>query len=206
MSYTVKELFYTLQGEGIQAGRPAVFLRFSGCNLWTGREEDRAKATCRFCDTDFVGGEKYVDAEAVAAAAARLWPKGGGGFPYVVVTGGEPSLQLDDALILALHRQGFEIGVESNGTHPLPQGIDWICISPKAGTSLVVISGDELKLIYPQDGIDPAQFERLPFRHWLLQPMDGPFRAENTRAALDYCLTHPRWRLSLQQHKILNIP
>lgn len=206
MSYSVKELFYTLQGEGGQAGRASVFLRFSGCNLWSGREEDRAEAQCRFCDTDFVGGTKYAGAEALASAIAALWPKGGLGQPYVVCTGGEPSLQLDDALIDALHGLGFEIAIETNGTRPLPHGIDWVCVSPKAGTDLVVTAGEELKLVWPQPGMDPASLERLAFRHYFLQPMDGPQRAANTAACVEYCLTHPRWRLSLQTHKILGIP
>lgn len=206
MTYTVKEIFHTLQGEGAQAGRPAVFLRFAGCNLWSGREEDRATASCRFCDTDFVGGDKFADAETLARRVAAGWPKGAGGFPYVVCTGGEPTLQLDEALIDALHRQGFEIAIESNGTRPLPAGLDWVCISPKAGTELVVTAGEELKLVWPQDGIDPAALARLPFRHHLLQPKDGPDRAANTQACVAYCLTHPVWRLSLQTHKILGIP
>lgn len=204
MTYSVKELFYTLQGEGGQAGRAAVFLRFAGCNLWSGREADRAEAQCRFCDTDFVGGDKYADADALAHAVAGLWP--GGGFPYVVCTGGEPSLQLDESLVDALHRRGFEIAVETNGTRPLPVGIDWVCVSPKAGTELVVTSGEELKLVWPQDGLDPAALERLPFRHHFLQPLDGGDRAASTAACVEYCLTHPRWRLSLQTHKILGIP
>lgn len=204
MSYTVKELFYTLQGEGAQAGRPAVFLRFAGCNLWSGREDDRTTAQCRFCDTDFVGGDRYADAQALARAVAALWP--GGGVPYVVCTGGEPSLQLDAALIDALHGAGFEIAVETNGTRPLPAGLDWVCVSPKAGTELVVTAGDELKLVWPQDGIDPAALAGLAFRHHFLQPLDGPGRAAATAACVQYCLTHPRWRLSLQTHKIIGIP
>lgn len=204
MTYTVKELFYTLQGEGAQAGRAAVFLRFAGCNLWSGREEDRAAAQCRFCDTDFLGGDKYGDAPALADAVAALWP--GGGVPYVVCTGGEPTLQLDDALIAALHARGFEIAVETNGTRPLPDGLDWVCVSPKAGTALVVTSGDEVKLVWPQAGIDPAALAGLAFRHAFLQPLDGADRAANTAACVRYCLTHPRWRLSLQAHKIIGIP
>lgn len=213
MSYTVKELFYSLQGEGAQSGRPAVFLRFAGCNLWTGREQDRATAQCRFCDTDFVGGQKYADASILARAVADLWPRGeadqsprgGGGFPYVVCTGGEPALQLDTPLIDALHRQGFEVAVESNGTLPLPPGLDWVCISPKAGTDLVVRAGDELKLIWPQDGIDPQSLLSLPFRHTYLQAQDGPQAADNLHRCVQYCLTHPAWRLSLQSHKIIGI-
>jgi 7-carboxy-7-deazaguanine synthase (Cx14CxxC type) len=204
LSYTVKELFYTLQGEGGQAGRPAVFLRFAGCNLWTGREEDRATAQCRFCDTDFVGGDKFADAGALADAVAALWP--GGGVPYVVCTGGEPSLQLDAALIDALHARGFEIAIETNGTRSLPAGLDWVCVSPKAGTELVVVAGDELKLVWPQAGLEPTRFEGLAFTHRFLQPMDGGDRAASTKACVEYCLTHPRWRLSLQTHKILGIP
>lgn len=210
--YSVKELFFTLQGEGGQSGRAAVFLRFTGCNLWSGREADRSTAQCRFCDTDFVSGTKFDGAETLAAAVAALWPKGAGGQPYVVCTGGEPSLQMDAALIQALHGRGIEIAMETNGTRPLPNGIDWVCVSPKAGTDLVVTEGEELKLVWPQPGLDPAQLERLAFRHYFLQPMDGPGpdraanRAANTAACVEYCLTHPRWRLSLQTHKILGIP
>lgn len=209
MSYAVKELYFTLQGEGVQAGRAAVFLRFAGCNLWSGREEDRATAACSFCDTDFVGtdgpgGGRFATPEALAAAAAALWP--GGGTPYVVCTGGEPLLQLDEALVRALKAAGFEVGVETNGTLPAPRGLDWICVSPKGQAPLALTSGDELKLVHPQQGIDPARFETLAFRHFLLQPMDGPDREAATRAALDYCRAHPRWRLSLQTHKILRIP
>lgn len=209
MSYAVKELYFTLQGEGVQAGRAAVFLRFAGCNLWSGREEDRATAACSFCDTDFVGtdgpgGGRFATPEALAAAAAALWP--GGGTPYVVCTGGEPLLQLDEALVRALKAAGFEVGVETNGTLPAPAGLDWVCVSPKGQAPLALTSGDELKLVHPQQGIDPARFETLAFRHFLLQPMDGPDREAATRAALDYCRAHPRWRLSLQTHKILRIP
>jgi len=206
MAYTVKELFYTLQGEGGQAGRAAIFLRFAGCNLWSGREADRATAQCQFCDTDFVGGDKFADADTLATAVAALWPKGAGGQPLVVVTGGEPGLQLDEALIHALHRWGLEIAVESNGTIALPDGIDWVCVSPKAGTDLQITAGDEIKLVWPQAGIDPQALERLPFRHYFLQPMDGPDRLAHIQACLSFCLTHPRWRLSLQTHKILGIP
>lgn len=206
MAYTVKEIFYTLQGEGGQAGRAAVFLRFSGCNLWSGREEDRETAQCRFCDTDFVGGDKFADAETLARMVASHWPKGAGGYPLVVVTGGEPGLQLDDALVLALHQQGFEIAVESNGTVELPAGIDWVCVSPKAGTTLKVLAGEEIKLVWPQDGVDLGVLERLPFRHYFIQPMDGPDQAAHIQAAISFCLTHPRWRLSLQTHKLLGIP
>jgi 7-carboxy-7-deazaguanine synthase (Cx14CxxC type) len=201
-------MFYTLQGEGARTGRPSVFVRLAGCNLWSGREEDRAEAICSFCDTQFVGvdgdgGGKFESAEALARAAASLWP--GGGAPYVVCTGGEPLLQLDAPLIAALHAHGFEIAVESNGTLPAPAGIDWICISPKANAPLVQQSGDELKLVYPQAGADPAAYEHLAFQHFFLQPMDSPERAENTKAAIAYCLAHPRWRLSVQTHKELGL-
>ncbi|OAN52309.1 7-carboxy-7-deazaguanine synthase [Paramagnetospirillum marisnigri] len=205
MPYTVKEIFPSLQGEGIQAGRAAIFLRFAACNLWNGREEDRAKAACGFCDTDFVGGEKFPDAETLAERVAGLWPVGQGN-RYVVVTGGEPALQLDAVLVAALHDRGFQVAIETNGTLALASGIDWVCVSPKAGCDLVVTSGDELKLVYPQAGAPPEAFERLGFTHFLLQPMDGPDREANTREALRHCLTHPRWRLSLQTHKIIGIP
>ena len=210
--YAVKEIFYTLQGEGAQTGRAAVFCRFAGCNLWSGREEDRATATCRFCDTDFVGvdgpgGGKFESAEALAAAIERTWPQDSpSGQRFVVCTGGEPLLQMDAALIEALHARRFEIAVETNGTVAAPPGIDWLCVSPKAGANLVQRGGDELKLVYPQPGADPAAFEMLPFRHFFLQPMDGPSRDANTRLALHYCLDHPQWRLSLQTHKFLGIP
>jgi 7-carboxy-7-deazaguanine synthase (Cx14CxxC type) len=208
MSYAVKEMFYTLQGEGMQAGRPSVFLRFAGCNLWTGREEDRADAVCTFCDTDFVGmdgegGGRFATAEALADAVASFWP--GGGAPYVVCTGGEPLLQIDDALIAALHARGFEIAVETNGTIAAPAGIDWICVSPKADAPLAQLHGDELKLVYPQPLAQPERFATLAFTHFLLQPMDSPTRDHNTAAAIAYCLAHPRWRLSLQTHKTLGI-
>jgi 7-carboxy-7-deazaguanine synthase len=212
MSYAVKELFYTLQGEGANAGRPAVFCRFAGCNLWTGREEDRRAAVCRFCDTDFVGtdgpgGGKFAGASALAAAAAAAWPAGDpAARPLVVCTGGEPLLQLDGALVEALHAVGFEVAVETNGTVHPPAGLDWVCVSPKAEAELVIRSGDELKLVYPQDGAPPQRYADLAFRHFFLQPMDGPAREANTRAALEYCLAHPRWRLSLQTHKLLGIP
>ncbi len=211
MAYAVKEIFYTLQGEGARAGRASVFLRFSGCNLWNGLERDRADAICKFCDTDFagtdgVGGGKFAGADALAAAVAVLWPKGSLAQPYVVCTGGEPLLQLDDALIAALHARGFEIAVETNGTRIPPRGIEWICVSPKAGAPLTLTSGQELKLVYPQDGFDPAQFESLLFDYFFLQPMDGPAREANTVAAVAYCLAHPSWRLSLQTHKLLGIP
>jgi 7-carboxy-7-deazaguanine synthase len=211
VTYTVKELFYTLQGEGANVGRAAVFCRFAGCNLWTGREEDRADAVCQFCDTDFVGvgpdGGKFARPEALATAVAALWPgrRGDGARPFVVCTGGEPLLQLDEPLIDALHAEGFEVAVESNGTRPAPAGLDWVCVSPKARAPLVLTRGDELKLVYPQDGADPERFEHLDFAHFFLQPMDGPNVEENTRLALAYCLAHPRWRLSLQTHKRLGI-
>lgn len=207
--YTVKEIFYTLQGEGMQAGRPAVFCRFAGCNLWTGREADRATATCSFCDTDFVGvgpdGGRFATAEALAEAVASRWPAAGGGRPLVVCTGGEPLLQLDGPAIDALHALGFEVAVETNGTQPALPGLDWVCVSPKANAPLVLTSGDELKLVYPQDLALPERFEGLGFRHLLLQPMDGPDLAANTEAAVAYCLAHPAWRLSLQTHKTLGL-
>ena len=212
MTYAVKEIFFTLQGEGAQTGRAAVFCRFAGCNLWSGREEDRATATCRFCDTDFVGvdgpgGGKFESAEALVAAIEQTWPQDSPpGQRFVVCTGGEPLLQMDAALIEALHARRFEIAVETNGTVAAPPGIDWLCVSPKAGANLVQRSGDELKLVYPQPGADPAAFEMLPFRHFFLQPMDGPSRDANTQLALHYCLDHPQWRLSLQTHKFLGIP
>jgi 7-carboxy-7-deazaguanine synthase len=212
MTYAVKEIFYTLQGEGANVGRPAVFCRFAGCNLWTGREEDRAEAVCRFCDTDFVGtdgpgGGKFSSPDAVAAAVAAAWPAGDrAARPLVVCTGGEPLLQLDPPLIRALHAAGFEIAVETNGTVDPPPELDWICVSPKAEAPLRVRSGDELKLVYPQQGAEPERYAALGFRHFFLQPMDGPAREANTRAALAYCLAHPRWRLSLQTHKLLGIP
>lgn len=208
MAYSVKELFYTLQGEGAHAGRPAVFLRFTGCNLWSGREVDRARAVCRFCDTDFVGtngpgGGRHETAEALAAAVHETWP--GGGAPYVVCTGGEPLLQLDTTLVDALHRRGFEVAIETNGTLPVPAGVDWVCVSPKANAELVVTRGQELKLVYPQPGAAPERYAELEFERFFLQPMDGPSREANTRAAVAFCLAHPRWSLSLQTHKILGI-
>ena len=209
MSYSVKEIFYTLQGEGLRAGRPAVFCRFAGCNLWSGREADRASAICRFCDTDFVGtdgtlGGKFADAAELAARIAAQWPQDGG-HRYVVLTGGEPLLQVDAALLDALHAQGFEIAVETNGSLAAPAGIDWICVSPKAGAPLLQRSGQELKLVWPQPGLDPAELGRLDFDHFLLQPMDDPAQAAHTRACISYCQAHPQWRLSLQTHKILEI-
>ncbi len=212
MSYTVKEIFYTLQGEGANAGRAAVFCRFSGCNLWTGRESDRADAVCTFCDTDFVGvgpdGGKFADAEALAIAVEAAWRPAvddGTAERLVVCTGGEPLLQLDEAAIAALHRRGFRVAIETNGTQPAVPGIDWICVSPKASTSLAITHGDELKLVYPQVDAMPERFAGLDFAHFFLQPMDGPALAETTRAAIEYCLGHPRWRLSIQTHKIAGI-
>lgn len=211
-NYAVKEIFYTLQGEGAQAGRAAVFCRFAGCNLWSGREADRQSAICQFCDTDFFGtdgegGGKFENADALADAIANQWPRNGSvGKRFVVCTGGEPLLQLNAALIDALHMHGFEIAVETNGTVAAPAGIDWICVSPKAGAKLVQLSGDEIKLVFPQPLGDPQFFEDLAFRHFFLQPMDGPERVANTELAVRYCMEHPRWRLSLQTHKILGIP
>ncbi|MFG1424572.1 7-carboxy-7-deazaguanine synthase [Roseixanthobacter glucoisosaccharinicivorans] len=211
MAYAVKEMFKTLQGEGAQAGRAAVFCRFSGCNLWSGREQDRDTAICRFCDTDFIGmdgegGGRFADADALAEALARVWGAGGPERRYVVFTGGEPLLQLDSDLVAAAHARGFEIAIETNGTLEPPEGIDWICVSPKAGAPLVVTRGQELKLVYPQSGIVPDALDELDFAHFFLQPMDGPRRVENTAAAVAYCLDHPRWRLSVQTHKMVGIP
>ena len=204
MAYAVKEIFPTLQGEGVQTGRKAVFLRFSGCNLWTGREQDRAASACPFCDTDFVGGQIFEETGQLVQQVADCWS--GDGARLVVITGGEPALQLDEALVDALHDAGFKIAIETNGTKPLPAGIDWICVSPKADTHLVVTAGDELKLVYPQDLAPPEQFETLAFDHFLLQPMDGPDQARNIKMAADYCLSHPKWRLSLQTHKMIGLP
>ncbi len=210
MAYAVKEIYLTLQGEGWHTGRPAVFCRFAGCNLWSGREADRADAQCRFCDTDFVGtdgpgGGVFERAENLAQAVAAKWPHNGAR-PFVVCTGGEPLLQLDGPLIEALHAEGFEVAVETNGTLAVPDAIDWVTVSPKAGTELAQVTGDELKLVYPQADAEPHAFEGLDFNHFMLQPMDGDKQAENTRKALAYCLAHPRWRLSLQTHKIMGIP
>jgi 7-carboxy-7-deazaguanine synthase (Cx14CxxC type) len=210
VTYLVKEIFYTLQGEGAHAGRPAVFCRFSRCNLWTGREKDRTRAICTFCDTDFVGtdgegGGRFGDADELADAVAARWP--GGGRPYVVCTGGEPLLQLDDPAVEALHARGFEVAVETNGTRPAPAGLDWICVSPKAGADLVLVSGDELKLVYPQPrpGAEPELFDSLEFGSFRLQPLDDEHTVANTAAAVKYCLDHPQWSLSLQTHKTLGI-
>lgn len=210
MTYSAKEIFLTVQGEGGQAGRAAVFLRFAGCNLWSGREQDRATAICNFCDTDFVGtdgpgGGKFRTPEALAGAVNAAW-RGGEGGKLVVCTGGEPLLQLDGPLIDALHAQGFEIAVETNGTIAAPDGIDWVCVSPKADAPVVQTSGQELKLVYPQPGVDPARFEHLGFERFYLQPMDGPDRDANTHEAVAYCLSHPRWRLSVQTHKYIGVP
>lgn len=208
MTYSIKEMFLTLQGEGCQAGRAAVFIRFAGCNLWSGREEDRATAVCTFCDTDFVGidgqnGGKFRTAVALVDAASDLWQ--GGGDKFCVLTGGEPMMQVDAALIDALHAAGFEIAIETNGTMAVPDSIDWICVSPKASAPLVQTSGQELKLVFPQDENTPAEFEDLAFDHFLLQPKDDPQRAAHTNAAISYCLSHPKWRLSYQTHKALGI-
>ena len=210
MTYSVKEIYYTLQGEGAQTGRAAVFLRFAGCNLWSGLEKDRGQAVCRFCDTDFVGtdgpgGGKFDTAAALARAVFQIWPQHHAAKPYVVCTGGEPLLQLDKALIAALHDEGFEIGIETNGTLLPPPGIDWICVSPKADAEQKLMHGDELKLIYPQAGADPERYAGQDFRNFFLQPMDNPDRAANTEAATRYCLDHPQWRLSLQTHKLIGI-
>ncbi len=212
MNYSVKEIYYTLQGEGANAGRPAVLCRFAGCNLWTGLEQDRKNAICQFCDTDFVGtdginGGKYVSARDLATKIASLWPteNAEGSKPFVICTGGEPLLQMDEPLVNALHSLGFEIAIETNGTRVPPPGIDWICVSPKANSKCLLRSGDELKLIYPQAGAEPELFEGFSFQHFFLQPMDGPNLERNTKLAVEYCLKHPRWRLSLQTHKIVGI-
>jgi 7-carboxy-7-deazaguanine synthase len=210
MSYQVKEIYYTLQGEGARTGRAAIFLRFAGCNLWSGIEKDRARAVCKFCDTDFVGingvnGGRFSDADRLAGQVAALWPDGKTS-RYVVCTGGEPLLQLDSALIDALHVRKFEIAIESNGTIEAPPGIDWICVSPKAEAEVVQRRGDELKLVYPQADAPPERFSSLAFEHFFLQPMDSPEREANTRAAAEYCLAHPQWRLSLQTHKLIGLP
>jgi 7-carboxy-7-deazaguanine synthase (Cx14CxxC type) len=210
VTYTVKEIFYTLQGEGANSGKAAVFCRFSGCNLWSGREEDRPRAVCQFCDTDFVGtgpdGGKFATPESLASAIAHAWRgQDAADSRFVVCTGGEPLLQLDDALVTAMHDEGFTVAIETNGTMPAPRSIDWICVSPKAGAPLVQKSGDELKLVFPQPRAMPGEFDALAFDHFFLQPMDGPDAEENTRLAIDYCLLHPQWRLSLQTHKQLGI-
>jgi 7-carboxy-7-deazaguanine synthase len=209
MSYAVKEMFYSLQGEGRHAGRPAVFCRFAGCNLWSGRERDRASAACNFCDTDFLGvdgdgGGRFNGASTLANAIDQMWG-GDGGKRFVVLTGGEPLLQVNNDLVSALHEHGFEIAVETNGTLAAPKEIDWITVSPKGVNPLVQSSGDELKLVFPQTDVDPATFEKLAFDHFLLQPLDGPDREANTAATIAYCLRHPRWRLSLQTHKFMGI-
>ncbi len=211
MTYAVKEIFYTLQGEGANTGRPAVFCRFTGCNLWSGHEKDRSTAICRFCDTDFVdtngpGGGKFISAGDIAAAVNRAWQGNGETRKFVVCTGGEPLLQLDEPMVEALHGYGFEIAVETNGTIEPPPNLDWVCVSPKADAELVVAEGNELKLVYPQENADPSRFENLNFTHWFLQPMDGPARDENSQKAVDYCLRNPKWKLSVQIHKFLGIP
>jgi len=213
MSYAVKEIFYTLQGEGANTGRPAVFCRFAGCNLWSGHEKDRAKALCRFCDTNFVGtdgpgGGRFASALALAEAVTAAWPALPSRLarPFVVCTGGEPLLQLDEALVDAFHARNFEVAIETNGTRLPPPSIDWICVSPKAGAELVLRSGHELKLIFPQEGAEPERFENLDFQYFFLQPMDGPARERNIQLTLRYCFEHPQWRLSLQTHKLLGIP
>lgn len=211
MRYSVKEIFYTLQGEGANSGTPAVFCRFAGCNLWSGRERDRSSAICGFCDTDFVGtdgrgGGRHPSAESLAEAISGAWGGRSSSQKFVVMTGGEPALQLDAALVAVLHEQGFRIAIETNGTIPLPVGIDWICVSPKAGTEVVVRAGNELKLVTPQENFPPELFVDWKFDHFFLSPMDGPFRRRNTKSAIDYCLAHPRWRLTIQTHKILGIP
>jgi 7-carboxy-7-deazaguanine synthase len=211
VTYSIKEIFYTLQGEGAHAGRPAVFCRFSGCNLWTGREQDRATATCQFCDTDFVGtdgegGGKFRDAASLAATIDSLWPASYPASKYVVFTGGEPLLQLDAALIDAMHAVGFMIAIETNGTLPVPPGVDWICVSPKVGSTLVVHRGDEIKVVIPQAGQDLADYQHLDFANYFVQPMDGPLAAFNTQLAIDTCRRNPQWKLSLQTHKLLQIP
>jgi 7-carboxy-7-deazaguanine synthase len=210
MTYSVKEIFYTLQGEGAQSGRAAVFCRFAGCNLWSGREEDRATAVCTFCDTDFVGtdgtgGGKFADADALADAIEKAWEPQGRAGRYVVLTGGEPLLQVDEALTAALHACGFTIAVETNGTQPAPPGLDWICVSPKADAEVVLTRGHELKLVYPQVQADPARFAGMDFQHFFLQPMDGPDRVANTERAIAYCQQHPQWRLGIQSHKMIGI-
>ena len=211
MTYTVKEIFYTLQGEGAHTGRPAVFCRFAGCNLWSGLESDRATAVCNFCDTDFIGangpgGGKFKTATALADAISEKWPADDEGIPYVVCTGGEPLLQLNKELIDALHNQKFEVAVETNGTIVAPSGLDWICVSPKANAECILKSGDELKLIFPQVGGEPTRYEGFDFNRFFLQPMDGPNQDANTRLAAKYCLEHPRWELSIQTHKLIGLP
>ena len=210
MTYAVKEMFYTLQGEGAQAGRASVFCRFAGCNLWSGREQDRAAAVCNFCDTDFVGvggrgGGKFATAEDLAAAIAFKWPANVPGKPYVVCTGGEPLLQLDTPLVDALHAHGFEVAVETNGTQPAPDGLDWICVSPKADTEIVLTHGHELKLVFPQPLARPERFAAMDFQYFFLQPMDSILKADHTRAAVTYCMANPQWRLSVQMHKVIGI-
>jgi len=209
MTYTVKEIFYTLQGEGANAGRAAVFCRFSGCNLWTGREEDRSRAVCQFCDTDFFGtgpdGGRFDTPESLAQAVMTAWRGENDKEHFVVCTGGEPLLQLNEPLVDAFHNLGFRVAIETNGTKPAPESIDWICVSPKAGAPLVQKTGNEIKLVFPQPAAMPEHFERMQFENFFLQPMDGPNAEQNTRLAVEYCMLHPRWRLSLQTHKLLGI-
>ena len=211
MTYSVKEIFYTLQGEGAQAGRPAVFCRFAGCNLWSGREQDRAQAVCQFCDTDFVGtdgvnGGRFVEANALAATISAQWPEGAVLKKYVVFTGGEPLLQLDEPLVAAMHDVGFEVAIETNGTLPVPEGVDWVCVSPKQGATLLLEQGSEIKVVIPQAGQDLTSFEQLNFEHYFLQPMDGPDKQRNTELAINTCKQRPQWRLSVQMHKLLHLP
>ncbi|HEY8023710.1 MAG TPA: 7-carboxy-7-deazaguanine synthase [Burkholderiaceae bacterium] len=211
MTYSIKEIFYTLQGEGAQAGRPAVFCRFAGCNLWSGREEDRATAVCQFCDTDFVGtdgegGGKFADSEVLAETINKLWPQAYTASKYVVFTGGEPLLQLDTSLIDSMHARGFEIAIETNGTLPVPEGVDWVCVSPKMGSKLVVQKGNELKVVIPQLGQNLLAYEKLDFANFFVQPMDGPAAQRNTQTAIETCKRNPKWKLSLQTHKYLQIP
>jgi 7-carboxy-7-deazaguanine synthase (Cx14CxxC type) len=212
MTYSIKELFYTLQGEGVHSGRPAVFCRFAGCNLWSGREEDRASAVCNFCDTDFVGtdgpgGGRFKTPEDLVAAASKLWPQGHDASQrFVVCTGGEPLLQLDETLLEAFHQASFEVAIETNGTLPIPPGVDWVCVSPKSTAKLVATRAHELKLVFPQADLEPIQLGSFPCEHRFIQPMDGPNRQHNTQLAVDYCLANPQWKLSFQTHKALNIP
>lgn len=211
MTYSVKEIFYTLQGEGAQAGRPAVFCRFAGCNLWSGREQDRAQAVCQFCDTDFVGtdgvnGGRFADAQALAAAIDAQWLVIDSQHKYVVFTGGEPLLQLDEPLVAAMHDVGFEVAIETNGTLPVPEGVDWVCVSPKQGATLLLEQGSEIKVVIPQAGQDLTLFEQLNFEHYFLQPMDGPDKQRNTELAINTCKQRPQWRLSVQMHKLLHLP
>ena len=210
MSYKIKEIFYTLQGEGVNAGRAAVFCRFSGCNLWSGREADKVQSVCNFCDTDFVGvdgtyGNNYTNANELAKKISRLWPAKNFKNKFVVITGGEPMLQVDEDLINALHSINFEIAIETNGTIACPKSIDWICVSPKVGSKLIQKKGDELKFVFPQKGFNPKDYLKLDFKHFLIQPMDGPFLKENTKEAINFCQKNPHWKLSIQTHKVMGI-